>query len=89
MTEIQDEFKFRTGIIKYLDLVIRGLISFVIVGIGIGFLLIGYFKMKTIFVLPIIFVCSIIISPFLSRIRLGERLLIKFEKSLSKLFKLK
>jgi len=89
MTEIQDEFKFRTGIIKYLDLVIRGLISFLIIGIGLGILLIGYFKMKAIFVLPIIFLCSIIISPFLSRIRLGERLLIKFEKSLSKLFKLK
>jgi hypothetical protein len=87
--ENQEEFKFRTYIIKYLNLVIQGLIAFAIVGIGLGFLLAGYFKMRYIFVLPIVFICSIIISPFLSRIKLGERLLVKFEKSLSKLFKLK
>lgn len=87
--ENQDEFKFRTHIIKYLNLVIQGLIAFAIVGIGLGLLLAGYFKMRYIFVLPIVFICSIIISPFLSRIRLGEKLLTKFEKSLSKLFKLK
>jgi hypothetical protein len=87
--ENQDEFKFRTHIIKYLNLVIQGLIAFAIVGIGLGLLLAGYFKMRYVFVLPIVFICSIIISPFLSRIKLGEKLLIKFEKSLSKLFKLK
>jgi len=89
MTETIDEFKFRIHIIKYLDLLIQGLIAFIIIGFGLGFLLIGYFKMKAILVLPIIFICSIIISPFLSRIKLGEKLLCRFEKSLSKLFKLK
>ena len=87
--EIQDEFKIRTHIINYLDIIIRSLISFIVIGIGLGFFLIGYVKMKAIVVLPIIFICSIIISPFLSRIKFGERLLIKFEKFLSKLFKLK
>lgn len=86
---MEEEFKFREHIIKYLDLVIQGLIAFAIVGIGLGLLLAGYFKMRYMFVLPIIFIVSIIISPFLSRIKLGESLLIKFEKSLSKLFKLK
>ena len=86
---MEEEFKIRTHIINYLDMVLRGLISFLIIGIGLGILLIGYFKMKAIFVLPIIFICSIIITPFLSRIRLGEKLLCRFEKSLSKLFKLK
>lgn len=89
MNKMEDEFKFREYIIKYLNLVIQGLIAFAIVGIGLGFLLVGYFKMKYIFVLPIVFICSIIISPFLSKIRLGEKLLYRFEKSLSKLFKLK
>ena len=83
----QDEFKIRTHLINYLDIVVRGLISFLVIGIGLGFLLIGYFKMKAIIVFPVIFICSIIITPFLSRIRLGEFLLIKYENLLHKIFK--
>lgn len=84
---MEEEFKFRTHIIKYLDLVIQGLIAFIIIGLGLGLLLAGYFKMRYVFVLPIIFICSIIISPFLSKIRLGESLLLKYEGLLHKLFK--
>lgn len=84
---MEDEFKFRSHIVRYLDLVIQGLIAFLIIGLGLGLLLAGYFKMRYVFVLPIIFICSIIISPFLSRIKLGEFILTKYENLLHKMFK--
>jgi membrane protein implicated in regulation of membrane protease activity len=77
----------RVYIILYLDMVLRGLISFFVVGIGLYFILIGYFKMTFVFLLPIAFIVSILISPFLMRIKLGEIVLTKYEGLLNKLLK--
>lgn len=86
---IEDDFKFRKHIINYLDIVLRGLISFTVLGLGLGIILIGFLKMKAIYVFPIIFLFSVFLSPLLSKVKLGEKLLVKFEKFLSKLFKIK
>jgi hypothetical protein len=69
-----------------LDNILRGLISFFFIGIGFYLLLVGYFKMKFIYILPIVFIVSILITPFLSRIKLGERVLSRYENWLQKTF---
>lgn len=86
--EVKKRDVARDYIILYMDMVIRGLISFFVVGIGLYALLIFYFKMKFIYVLPIAFICSIFLSPFLSKVKLGEKLLILYERLLAKVFKL-
>jgi dolichol kinase len=79
----------REHIIIYLDAVIRGLIAFFVVGIGFYIFLVGFLHIKVIFVLPLIFIVSILISPFLVKIKLGEKVLDKYENWLRKTFKLK
>jgi hypothetical protein len=77
----------RSHLINYLDNIIRGLLSLVFVGIGLFILLTGVLKIKFIIVFPIIFIVSILISPFLSRIKLGEKVLTKYERWLKKITK--
>ena len=80
---------YRRVIVMYLDLVIRGLISFLFVGIGLWIILGGFLKMKFIYMLPVAFICSILISPFLSRVQLGERAVSWYEGWLRRTLKLK
>lgn len=77
----------RTHLVNYLDNIIRGLLSLIFVGIGLFILLTGVLKIKFIIVFPIIFIVSILISPFLSRIKLGEFVLSKYERWLKKIIK--
>lgn len=79
----------RDYVVLYLDGVLRGLISFLVVGIGLFLLLVGILKMKFIFVLPIIFIVSVLLSPFLSKITLGEKVLTGYENWLKRTFNLK
>jgi len=76
----------RNWIITYLDGVLRGLIVFAIVGVGFYIFLVGFLKMKPIFILPLAFIISILLSPFLSKIKLGERVLNWYEGWLHKTF---
>ena len=78
----------RTHLVNYLDNIIRGLLSLIIVGIGLFILLTGFLKIKFIIVFPIIFIVSILISPLLSRIKLGEKVLSGYEKWLKKITKI-
>lgn len=78
---------FRQKLIIYMDNILRGLISFAVVGIGLFVILTGFLHVKIYWVLPIAFFCSILISPLLSKIHLGERLLLKYESWLNKLVK--
>lgn len=83
------ELSVRTHIVNYMDAVIRGLLAFFVFGIGSYLILVGFFHMKAIYTLPVIFLVSIGASPFLSKIRLGERVLIKYEKWLERFAKAK
>ena len=86
MNEENKSNNIRNWIVLYMDIVVRGLIAFLFVGVCLSFLLIGYFKMSFIYVLPIVFITSVLISPFLSKIRLGEFIISKYENFLNKLF---
>jgi membrane protein implicated in regulation of membrane protease activity len=76
----------REYVILYLDLVLRGLIAFAFIGIGFYLLLVVYLKVSIIWVLPMVFLASILVSPFLSRIKLGNFVLEKYEQLLNKIF---
>lgn len=76
---------FRDYLVLYLDITIRGLIAFLCIGLVLGGILIGYFKVSYIWVLPISFILSIFTSPLLMKVRLGEYALFHFEKFLDKM----
>jgi len=78
----------RNYIVTYLDGALRGLVSFLVIGIGLYILLVGILKMSFVFVLPIIFILTILVSPFLSKIKLGEKLLNKYDAWLKRMFNL-
>lgn len=81
----QKQSNMRNYMILYLDIAIRGLIAFFVIGVVLAFILIGYFKMSYIWVLPISFLLSIFTSPLLMKIKLGEYTLNKFENMLDKI----
>ena len=78
---------FRMWMIIYLDIVIRGLISFFGIGVVLSIFLIGFLHISWIFVLPLSFFCSIIVSPFLSKIKLAEKVIDYYDGLLQKLIK--
>jgi hypothetical protein len=86
-SESQKQSKLRDIIVVYFDIVIRGLIAFAFIGILLSIFLIGFLKLSYFIVLPIAFICSILISPFLSKIKLGDVLLTKYENYLGKIIK--
>lgn len=79
---------FRNMLIVYMDIVIRSLISFFCVGIVFSVFLISYLHISWVFVLPLVFFVSVLISPLLSQIRLSERILVYYENLLKKSFNL-
>lgn len=81
--------KFRNNLIMYFDMGIRGLIAFFFAGICLYAVLVGIFHINPIYTLPIAFLVSILISPFLSKVKLGERVFLYYDNFLNKLFKLK
>jgi hypothetical protein len=78
----------RNLIISYTDNVIRGLISFLIIGIGSYIFLIGFLKIRVIYVLPFVFIVSILFTPIFSKIKLGEILLNQYDEWIKKTFKI-
>jgi dolichol kinase len=83
-----NEFNFRKHLVDYTDLVVRGLIAFFVIGVFLFVVLVGFLKMKAVYMLPIAFIGSILLSPLLSKIKLGEKIVSKYEKFLRKTFKL-
>lgn len=87
----QDKLGEKSGIRKwlilYFDIVIRGFISFIGIGVLLSLLLIVVLKMSPIIVLPIAFILAVLLSPFLSKLTLGERFLTFYENLLDKIFK--
>lgn len=82
--EILRFYNFRKQLIIYTDIVIRGLIAFLFIGILGSIILIGFFHIKTWLIFPIVFILSIIVSPYLSKIRIGENLFNKYDNILKK-----
>jgi hypothetical protein len=80
--------RFRNLMIMYLDILIRSLISFFFVGTLFSIFLIGFLHITWIVVIPLVFLVSILISPFLSKIKLGEKVFDYYEGFLKKTFKL-
>jgi len=87
--KIPKQNKIRYWIIWYGDMVLRGLLSFFMIGILFEIILIWYLHFSFVFTLIIVFFTSILLTPLFSRIQLTEKLLIKYEKWLKKVFKLK
>jgi hypothetical protein len=87
--EVIRSSRFRNMMIVYFDILIRSLISFFAIGILLSILLIGVFHFEWWLVLPLVFICSIFVAPFLSKIKLGERVFDYYEQFLKKTFKLK
>ena len=66
----------------YIDLTIRGLIAFLTLGLFSYFILIRWLNVPIWLTLPIIFVLSIFMSPFLSRISFGQKIQNKYDNFL-------
>jgi len=80
--------RFRSIMVMYLDILIRSLVSFVFVGILFSIFLIWALHITWIIVLPLVFISSIFISPFLMKIKLAEKIVSYYEDFLNKVFKL-
>jgi len=79
----------RETIIIYTDILIRGLLAFFIVGVGFYIVLIYFFKVNPFYVLPVVFVVSVFVSPFLSKIKVGEKIWGSYENWLKRVFNLR
>jgi spore maturation protein SpmA len=79
--------RFRGRLIAYTDSIIRGLISFGIVSIGLYCILIAWLGMNKVFYLPIVFIVAILSSPLFSRIKFGELIWGSYERWLRKTFR--
>lgn len=79
----------RNWIIFYTDLLIRGLLAFFVIGVGFYIVLVYYFKVKPLYILPVVFIVSVLVSPFLSKIKIGEKIWIGYENWLKKVFNLR
>lgn len=86
-SESQKQSRFRSIVVIYLDAILRGLIAFAFIGILLSLFLIGFLHLSFVLVLPIAFICSILISPLLSKVKLGNVLLTKYENYLNRLIK--
>ena len=69
----------------YIDLVLRGLVSFVVFGLCGYLLLIQVFNMSFVYALPIIFLVSILSSPLLSKIKFGHKVQNRYDNFLRKI----
>lgn len=72
----------------YIDSVLRGLIAFG-VSLIVSLLIISFTKIPAWWLLPVAFLLSLLLNPFLSRIHLGKKLRLKFIDYLNRTFKLK
>jgi len=81
-SQIRDEAKVLTNarvLEMYIDLSVRGIISFLTLGMFSYFVLLGLLGLPIQYVLPIIFLLSIFTAPLLSKIKLGEKVQNKYD----------
>lgn len=88
----QNNFEDKTLNLKkhfanYIDGALRGLIAFLFIGIGLYIFLVGFLKINPLYVLPIVFLFSIFVSPYLSKIQIGEKIVNKYDAWLSEIGK--
>lgn len=81
----QLQSKYRSWIVLYLDILIRSLMSFVIVGILLTIALLK-FHFPFLWILIIAFCISILISPLFMKIKLGDKFLTWYENFLHERF---
>jgi hypothetical protein len=86
--QLLNDSRMRKMMVMYLDIIIRSLISFFCIGLVFSFVLIGYLHISWVFVLPLTFFVSILVSPFLSKLSIADKIIIYYENILKKLFKL-
>jgi hypothetical protein len=85
-TQELNDFKYHNILVNYTDAVIRGLIAFFIIGILFWIIFVGYLHVPVIYMLIIAFLSSILISPFLNKIKLGAIVVSSYENWLQKTF---
>ena len=69
----QNNWRFRNIAIMYLDIVLRSLIAFLCIGVLFTIILVGYFHLSYVYVLLVVFITSVLLTPFLSKIKLGAK----------------
>lgn len=79
--------KYRAFYIRLIDGIIVGIISLIIWGSISYVVLMGLFKVPPLYSFLAVFFMAVLCSPYLGRIRFGEKLMIKYEKFLDKLVK--
>lgn len=72
---------------SYVDLTIRGIISFTFFSLFSYFIMIRIFNAPIWLILPIIFLGSILLSPLLSKIKLGHKVQEKYDDFLREVIK--
>lgn len=82
----QNRFDMHKILVNYTNAVVRGLIAFFVIGILFWIIFVGYFHVPVVFMLVIAFISSILISPFLNKISVGEIAVTKYENWLMKTF---
>lgn len=83
----QDKFiqNYKKWSIFYIDAVIRGILSFFIIGLILYAFLRYYFNLPFQYIFIIIFMVSIVLSPVFSKIKYGERIFNIYDKFLSQM----
>jgi len=73
----------------YIDMTVRALLGFLIIGLGLTFLLKFFFHLDFIYILPIIIIVSILLSPFMNkvfnRIKVGKKINDRYMNFLNKM----
>jgi hypothetical protein len=50
---------------------------------------VSYFKINALYILPVVFIASVLFSPFLSKIKIGEKIWVGYENWLKRVFNLR
>lgn len=74
----------RSFLERYIDTIIGSFVSFLILLPFYYFILLGFFKLRFIFAFPILIIVSLAISPFLSKIKVGGKIVKSYDRLLNK-----
>ena len=79
---LNEDIIFKNNLLAvYIDLVIRGLLAFLFIGLTSYFVLVKFLNIDYVWVIPIAFLLSIAFSPLLMKIKIGEKIQNKYERS--------
>lgn len=74
--------RIKAYIVLYLDLLIRSLISFLCIGVLFSLVFIKLFHWSVILVIILSILTAVVVSPFLARIKIAERIIDSYEDML-------